>query len=32
MLVVQAQFEDLTLVTVDPKISAYNVHTIDAST
>jgi len=31
MLVVQAQCEGLTLVTVDPKISAYDVRTIDAS-
>lgn len=31
MLVAQAQCEGLTLVTADPKISAYNVSTIDAS-
>ncbi|MBZ5617830.1 MAG: type II toxin-antitoxin system VapC family toxin [Acidobacteriia bacterium] len=31
MLVAQAQSEGLTLVTADPKISAYDVRTIDAS-
>ena len=31
MLVVQAKCEGLTLVTTDPKISAYDVRTIDAS-
>lgn len=31
MLVAQAQCENLTLVTVDPAITAYNVRTIDAA-
>lgn len=31
ILVAQAQCEDLTIVTADPAISAYNVRTIDAS-
>ena len=31
MLVAQAQCEGLTLVTADPKISAYNVPTMDAA-
>jgi PIN domain nuclease of toxin-antitoxin system len=32
MLIAQAQGEDLTLVTADPAIMAYDVRTIDAST
>ncbi len=32
MLVAQAQCEDLTLVTADPAIMAYDIRTIDAST
>ena len=32
MLVAQAQCEDLTIVTVDPAIRAYEVRTMDAST
>lgn len=31
MLVAQAQCEDLTIATVDPAITAYDVRTIDAS-
>ncbi|SPF46541.1 conserved hypothetical protein [Candidatus Sulfopaludibacter sp. SbA4] len=32
MLVAQAQCEDLTLVTADPAIMAYDIRTMDAST